>query len=308
MGLAGQHEAGVDLGLLERVVAAHVDLAVRHQRPAGAADPALAGERQVGAGRLGGVEDRGVPRHRRGGAQPVEDDGDLAGLAGEHGVGPVQLRRRLVDVEQLEVHALGGHAELGRAPSRASVIIANGPHSQTWSIAASGTSAVEQPAQPVGVEPAGEQLDVARLAGEHVHELEPRAVRVLQVAELLGEHHRAGGAVAVEQRDVARPGWRSTVPAIDSIGVIPDPAAMHRWRPPASRGRRGSARSASAPRSRSPGITSWTSQEEKTPSGISRTPIRGRSPTGGADRVGAALLGAVDRCRRRVSDWPASNA
>src|SRR5262245_41103005 len=45
VGLAGEHEAGLDLGGLERVVAAHLDLALRDPGPAGAADAALARER-----------------------------------------------------------------------------------------------------------------------------------------------------------------------------------------------------------------------------------------------------------------------
>ena len=53
-----------------------------------------------------------------------------------------------------------------------------------------GSSAVEDPAQPLGVEPAGEQLDLLRLPGEHVQQLEPVGVAVLEVLELLEEHHR----------------------------------------------------------------------------------------------------------------------
>src|ERR1017187_10190463 len=47
-GLAGQHVARGNLGLIEGEVTAHPHLPGPHLRPAGAADAALAGERQVG--------------------------------------------------------------------------------------------------------------------------------------------------------------------------------------------------------------------------------------------------------------------
>ena len=71
----------------------------------------------------------------------------------------------------------------------------------------------------------------------------------------------------------------STLDAIDSIGVIPEPAAMHRCRPPSA----GSARKLPVgvcTSTVSPGRTSCTSQCENIPSGISRTPTRGFAPTG----------------------------
>jgi hypothetical protein len=72
---------------------------------------------------------------------------------------------------------------------------------------------------------------------------------------------------------------RSTVEAIESIGVMPDPAAMHRCRP----GR--SSLAANDPLGvctsiTSPGLTSRISQRENKPSGISRTPMRGAAPAG----------------------------
>src|SRR5262245_20666782 len=94
-GLAGQDEPGLHLGGLERVVASHVDLALGDPGPAGAADTALAREREVGPHRLRAVEDRVVPGQRRGGAEPVEDDGHLRGLPGGRGLGAAQLRGRL---------------------------------------------------------------------------------------------------------------------------------------------------------------------------------------------------------------------
>lgn len=74
-------------------------------------------------------------------------------------------------------------------------------------------------------------------------------------------------------------GWASTVAAIEIIGVMPEPAAISRCRP----GSAGSARRLPDGTWTSisvPGRTSRTSQEENMPSGISRTPIRGRAPAG----------------------------
>src|SRR5689334_8593734 len=70
--LAGEHEAGLDLGWFERIVAAHLDLAVGDPGPAGAADAALASEREVGPHRLGAVEHGLVPRQRGCGAETVQ--------------------------------------------------------------------------------------------------------------------------------------------------------------------------------------------------------------------------------------------
>ena len=74
-------------------------------------------------------------------------------------------------------------------------------------------------------------------------------------------------------------GLASTDAAIDSIGVMPEPAAMHRCRPP----RAGSARKlpeGSATSTVSPGATWWISHDENMPPGISRTPMRGAAPAG----------------------------
>ena len=90
-----------------------------------------------------------------------------------------------------------------------------------------GTQRLGDPGQPVGVEPAGEQLGVLRLAGEHVDQLEPVRVAVLEVLELLEEHHGAAGAVGVEQRDRGSPAPApACVATIDSTGVMPLPAAI----------------------------------------------------------------------------------
>jgi hypothetical protein len=62
-----------------------------------------------------------------------------------------------------------------------------------------GHDAVEQGTDPVGVETSGEQLDVAWLAGQDVDELEPLREAVLEVGELVDEHHGVRAAVAVQQ-------------------------------------------------------------------------------------------------------------
>lgn len=101
-------------------------------------------------------------------------------------------------------------------------------------------------------------------------------------------------------------GFASTVEAIDSIGVIPDPAAIIRCRP----GSDGSARrlpDGTCTSTRSPGRTSWTSHDENIPPGISRTPIRGQPPAG-------EQIEYDRRCstpsitRRSASDCPAANS
>ena len=52
------------------------------------------------------------------------------------------------------------------------------------------------------VDPAVQELDVLRLARQHVDEVEARQVRVLERGELLLEHHGAGRAIAVEEREL----------------------------------------------------------------------------------------------------------
>ena len=69
---------------------------------------------------------------------------------------------------------------------------------------------------------------------------------------------------------------------------------MHRWRPPSSSAGSGQNRPLGVCTSiSSPGRTSCTSQREKSPSGISRTPTRGARAGRGADGVLAPLLDAV---------------
>ncbi len=98
----------------------------------------------------------------------------------------------------------------------------------------------------------------------------------------------------------------STDEAIESTGVIPEPAATHRCRPPAT----GSARNRPVgvcTSIRVPGRTSRTSQLENSPAGTSRTPTRGGAPTGAQieyDRRSST----PSTTRRSASDCPAANA
>ena len=54
------------------------------------------------------------------------------------------------------------------------------------------------------VDAAVQQLDVLRLARQHVDQVEAAEVGVLERRQLLLEHHRAGRAVAVDEREAAR--------------------------------------------------------------------------------------------------------
>ena len=64
-----------------------------------------------------------------------------------------------------------------------------------WSSSALARAAVDAPVQ---------ELDVLRLARQHVDQVEALQVHVLQRRELLAEHHGRRRAVAVEQRELRR--------------------------------------------------------------------------------------------------------
>ena len=213
-----------------------------------------------------------------GGARAVEDHGDLAGLALDDGVGAVQLRRGLVDVEQLEVDPVLGDAEVGQhlaggldhreRPAQPDVVDVLDRHQHGRAAGAAGRRrSGRRTARRRGVR--GTARGRAASAAPY---------RFFRSASSSANITDAAGAVAVESVTSAS-GLASTVVAIDSIGVMPEPAAMHRCRPPGRRGRRGSCREGVCTSTSVPGVTSWTSQCENRPSGISRTPIRGRSPT-----------------------------
>ena len=88
-----------------------------------------------------------------------------------------------------------------RSTSMASVTMPNGPHSHQWSTAGTSTVAGSSAVSRCGVQPAAVQLDLLRLAGQHVDDLHPRRVGVLEVGDLVGEHDRVAAPVAVQQRD-----------------------------------------------------------------------------------------------------------
>ena len=79
-----------------------------------------------------------------------------------------------------------------------------GPQRNHSSASTSTRPVVDQPGEPRGVDPAAQQIRVLRLAGQHVHELQPGRKPILEVGQLLGEHHRARVPVAVHQRERAR--------------------------------------------------------------------------------------------------------
>ena len=100
--------------------------------------------------------------------------------------------------------ARGGRGRTGTpsSPSTcwASTTIPYGPHSHQWSTSATVEQRRQEQAQLGGVEAAAEQLRLAWLAGQHVDQLDPSGRPVLEVGELVGEHHRVGAPVAVQHR------------------------------------------------------------------------------------------------------------
>ena len=62
---------------------------------------------------------------------------------------------------------------------------------------------IEQRARLFAIDPPVQQRNILRLAGKHVNQVEAREVGVLQLGELVAEHHGPRRAVAVEQREFA---------------------------------------------------------------------------------------------------------
>ena len=155
VGLAGEHEATLDLVVVEGVVAPHVDLAGGDLGPAGAADAALAGERQVVAGGGGAVEDRLRPlRHRRGGRAAVEDDGDLADLALDDGVLTLAARAAARRRRTARSAPCPWPRRARRAPRGRRRSGRTGRTARRGRRPSTRHQRGEQPAQPVGVEAA----------------------------------------------------------------------------------------------------------------------------------------------------------
>ena len=301
--LAGEHEAGVDLVLLEREVAAHRDLAVddacaRHVPQT----PPLQANGRSGRTRWAASRTVVVAALRHGGGAPVEHDGDLA-------AGPVDRRgasrgapaaAAVLDVEQLPVDRARAARPAGRARWRASVTIPNGPHSHQWSTSATGSSSGQQRREPRGVEAAAEQLRLARLPG--------RARGPARTGRGSASFRSASSSanITVSLRRLpyssvtrARPCSRSTDAAIDSIGVMPDPAAISTWcarRPEV--GREGARRRLHVDHVARPDLAHQPAATSAPP-GTSRTPMRGGRAGRRADRVRPPLLAPVDEAAQR---------
>jgi len=61
--------------------------------------------------------------------------------------------------------------------------------------------ALEQCVRLRAIDPPVQKLDVLRLARQHVHEVEPAEIAILQRGELVAEHHRRRCAIAEHQRE-----------------------------------------------------------------------------------------------------------
>jgi hypothetical protein len=108
--------------------------------------------------------------------------------------------RGVLDVEQLAVDPPPRHAELGEQADR---VLHQAERAAQPPVVHRGhvDGDRQQRAQLGRVEPAVEQLDLLRLAAEHVDQADPLRVGVLEVGDLVGEHHRVVAPVAVEQGD-----------------------------------------------------------------------------------------------------------
>ncbi len=87
--------------------------------------------------------------------------------------------------------------------SRASVTSSAGPH-RNHSSTSAGASAPAQPAlELVAVDPSTQVRGVARVTAQDVDDLQAVGVARLELVELVAEHRRWPGAVAVDQREAA---------------------------------------------------------------------------------------------------------
>ena len=221
----------------------------------------------------GSVSDARAPvendRHR--GAGAVVDDVVLAA---------VHLGRGFVDVEELAVHLRAGHAEPGEHLARVLDHAQRAAEPPVRDLA-DGDERADQRAQAVGVETAVEQVRGGGLAREHVHELQAGPVAVLEVGEVLAEHHGVRAAVAVEQGDVGV-GVRGEHRRGDrehrrDPGAGGDEDVVVTGAPSTG----GEKRPCGGPTSiSSPAVSRSTSQVENSPVSTRRTPIRGAAPSG----------------------------
>jgi hypothetical protein len=81
-------------------------------------------------------------------------------------------------------------------------IIASGPQMKTSSMLATGSRALMIGADLVAVDAPLQQVHFLRLAGEDVDQRQAVAVAVLEVLQVLVEHHAGHAAVAVDQREL----------------------------------------------------------------------------------------------------------
>ena len=202
--LAGEDEAARDLVVLEREIDVHVDLARDELRAARRAHAALARIRQLDAGLEPGLEDALLALLQRERARrAVEDHRDLA--LGVPGLG--RLARLVLVLRDARGEALDPDLRVrdSRAPRSASAtacIMPSGPQTKTASTCVEVDPVREQRVGLRAVDAAVQELDVLRLARQHVDQVEAGEVGVLERGELLPEHHRARRAIAVEQREI----------------------------------------------------------------------------------------------------------
>ena len=219
------------------VVAVHPHLALDQPGPAGAADPAGAGERRVRAGPQRGGQDRlgpvGMstvvvrPSRLTVTVPPRRPRRPPSSERGGGGSSSTWNSSRWTCPGSAPAARRSSSARAGHHPERpAEVPLVDRVHRQ---------HGVEDPAQALGVEPAGEQLGVLGLPGEHVDQLEPRRVPVLEVLQLLEEHDRRRTTVAIEQRCPAVRLRSSALASRDRTGVMPLPAATATWCRPGGR-------------------------------------------------------------------------
>ena len=152
----------------------------------------------------------------------------------------------------------------------------------------------QQRAQLAWVEPTVEQLHFLRLTAEHVDQADPRRVRVLEVGDLVGEHHRVVAPVAVQQRD-GRVGMCGEYGAGDGQDGR-DPAARGDQDMVPSYvevGGEGSRRRLDVDHVPGPDLVHEPAGH-RTPRHLADADARRAAP-GRADRVGAALIATADR-------------
>src|SRR5664280_1549662 len=167
--LTREHEPGLGLPRLQRVVHGHLDRALADLGAAGGTHPALAGERQVEATGQGGVEHGVCWTDLQLGLDAVQHHGEMTGVAGDNWPddGGADMRR----TEQLEVDMGRRYAEVEqRLPDL---------HRHWLRAAEEGfVDAIQldhrrgQLPHLLGSDPAVEQIDVLTLPAEQVQHLQ----------------------------------------------------------------------------------------------------------------------------------------